>query len=135
MEEYASGRLPQENCNELKDTVKGEWTVWHDEGGRVQALFRILCLKPLLGNKSSGNLNPNEQDRAINLLEKEKRPLYLTPYQAAPLELHVGHSECEYQLGSSDNNATIRRTARSFYLRRKELIEVFYQKLEVMDLQ
>ena len=57
MQYYATGRLP---VSEPEDLQGGGWSGWHDEGGLLRALFRIICAHPILGmdsgcGKESGN--------------------------------------------------------------------------------
>ena len=112
LEEYASGRLPKFTDSEdpLKSKVKGGWVGWHDEGGRVRALFRILCAPNLTGGSGMDNC-----DAKI-----DKRTLFLTPMQGAPLDLHVGYQELLPQ---------------GFYKRRKSEISRYLTNLEAMTPQ
>lgn len=101
MEEYHSGRLPRDQ------ELKGQWAGWHDEGGHVRALFRILCLQHHLIECS----NLNEQTTII-----------LTPYQNSPHDLHVG---CFQTVSGSQ--------VRGFYERRRTAIEKFLVNLSNFD--
>lgn len=107
LEFYNSGRLPAADKNE---TVKGGWIGWHDEGGHLRALFRILCAAPLLGmDWGCGSIG-------------QTAALYLSPYQAAPFDLHVGFDLgiCGHVMDSVNHG---------FYCRRRESIESFLGKI------
>ena len=116
---YATGRLP------ATDTPHGEllgggWAGYHDEGGHVRALFRIICSSPILGMDSGcgqGCTSPMESH--------EQHTIHLTPYQGAPFDLHVAHRS----LSSSDVDV------RSFYERRRGQIDRFLTKLENLSSQ
>jgi hypothetical protein len=109
MEEYHSGRLP---CDEDDvEEVKGQWVGWHDEGGHVRALFRILCLQHLMECCPHNTLGLAEQTTVI-----------LTPYQNSPHDLHVGHFR--------SLSGTL---VRSLYERRRHAIESFLSDLTQLD--
>jgi len=96
LQEYNSGRLPNTSgCDAL---AGGNWVGWHDEGGVVRTLFRILCLEPIL-------LKRCKQDYFS----------YLTPFQSAPHDLHVA-----YQLVKTNSGFC---EVQSFFERRKNFIE------------
>ena len=113
IQEYASGRLPEDNMESNLNHVKGGWSGWHDEGLHVRTLFR-LCCEPLLGLRFKKGKEACEQFS-----------IFLTPYQSAPLDLHVGHF----------NLNTLSCLTRSFYERRRSVIECFLGKLEKMQRQ
>ena len=97
MEEYFHGRLPAVPDG---NGHKGNWMGWHNEGGHVRALFRILLLGRIL---SRANVHcPHDRDQ-----------VFLTPYQRSPHDLHVGHST----------------VVRGFYGRRRAEIESFLSAL------
>ena len=110
LSEYAAGRLPNLDGNGSKmANVIGGWVGWHDEGGHVRALFRILCANEILGVKSASSNQCTE-----------RHTIYLSPYHGAPLDLHVatqGGSIC------------------GFYERRKLHIEKVLGNLERLDPQ
>ena len=111
MELYHSGRLPSDDLGD----VKGGWRGWHDEGGHVRALSRILCAAPILGmDFGCGNLRLD--------LSSDHAMIHLSPYQQAPFDLHVGF---EVQNGET--------TTRGFYARRGETIRCFLGKLEALN--
>ena len=105
MEYYRTGRLPETSED------KGGWTGWHDEGGHLRALFRILVSAPLLGMDWGC---PHESPSLCH-------SIYLTPYQGAPFDLHVGYQD------PGDSG-----TGRGFYRQRRERIEAFLTKLANM---
>ena len=110
LSEYAAGRLPNLDTNGSKmANVLGGWVGWHDEGGHVRALFRILCANELLGVESASG------DQCM-----ERHTIYLSPYHGAPLDLHV---------------ATQGGSIRGFYERRKLQIEKVLGNLERLDPQ
>ena len=113
IQEYASGRLPEDNMESNLNHVKGGWSGWHDEGLHVRTLFR-LCCEPLLGLRFKKGKEACEQFS-----------IFLTPYQSAPLDLHVGHF----------NLNTLSCLTRSFYERRRSVIECFLGRLEEMQRQ
>ena len=91
MEEYFHGRLG--------DEPKGNWVGWHNEGGHVRALYRIIFGRIL---SRSYDHCPHDRDQ-----------VFLTPYQRSPHDLHVGHST----------------VVRGFYDRRRAEIESFLADL------
>ena len=113
LSEYSAGRLPNldvgDNANESSTNVIGGWVGWHDEGGHVRALFRILCANEILGAESA------RSDQC-----SERHTIYLSPYHGAPLDLHV---------------ATQGGSIRGFYERRKYHIERVLGNLERLDPQ
>ena len=111
LEEYNAGNLPKEDIQESKG-IKGGWVGWHDEGGHVRVLFRIF-LSSVLGNDEA------EQCFDDPKLNHEQYTIFLTPYQSAPHDLHVGHAS----------------KIRSFYERRQHTLQDLCQKLEKMTPQ
>lgn len=117
MEYYRTGRLPEQHTFESSTALRGGWVGWHDEGGKLRALFRILTSGSVLGSDwgchgmGTGVLN-----------SIEKATIHLTPYQGAPFDLHVGAEQC-----SSSN-----QSRSGFYHRRRELIAQFLGKLSKM---
>lgn len=107
MDEYHSGRLPHD-----AEEMKGQWVGWHDEGGHVRALFRILCLQHQLID-----LRPGEVTK-----QKDHTTVILTPYQNSPHDLHVGHFQTATGL-----------QVRGFYERRRDAIEEFLSNLNNLD--
>lgn len=123
MQYYATGRLP---ATEIPhgELLGGGWAGYHDEGGHVRALFRIICSSPILGMDSGcgqGCVSPMES--------LEQRTIHLTPYQGAPFDLHVAHRS----LSSSGDE--IDSDVRSFYKRRRGKIDQFLTKLENINSQ
>ncbi len=110
MEFYNTGRLP---VQQSASTLLGGWVGWHDEGGRVRALFRILSSTTVLGTDWSC---PQNTCDAI-----QNATIHLTPYQGAPFDLHVGAEQ------SGCNSA---RARLGFYKRRRTMIDNFLTCLE-----
>lgn len=111
LEEYSSGRLP--NCHsELIEGPSGGWIGWHDEGGHIRALFRILCCHEILGSKSA----PSKSEL-----------LYLTPYQTSPLDLHVAAQSLPEDPSVGGGNSV-----QCFYNHRKRCIDEFLDKIGEM---
>lgn len=100
MEEYFHGRLPAEPEG---NGPKGGWVGWHNEGGHVRGLFRILLFGRILSRPHDHC--PHDRDR-----------VFLTPYQRSPHDLHVGHST----------------VVRGFYDRRRAEVESFLSALSKM---
>jgi len=126
MEFYGSGRLPAPppNAGAEGDSnfIKGGWLGWHDEGGLVRALFRVLSFQ-ILGMDWGCQCGERK-----NLSLSDQSTIFLSPYQGAPFDLHVG-----YELAGclpSDDNKTEVRPNYGFYLRRQEQIEAFLLQLE-----
>ena len=115
MEYYRSGKLFGED-----QQPRGGWEGWHDEGGKVRALFRVICSAPLLG--MDWGCSYSDLD-AIS--RKEHNSIHLTPYQRAPFDLHVG---AEMEVGSGVGS-------RGFYMRRRQKIDQFLRCLEVLTAQ
>eukprot|EP00934_Nitzschia_sp_Nitz4_P006831 Nitzschia sp. Nitz4//scaffold47_size129522//2747//7063//NITZ4_003531-RA/size129522-processed-gene-0.151-mRNA-1//-1//CDS//3329552740//6821//frame0 len=114
MEYYRTGRLP--HADESYSGLKGGWVGWHDEGGKIRTLFRILSSAFILGT-----------DWGCPLMSKEfldEPSIHVTPYQGAPFDLHVG---AEKSAGGP------RRLG--FYERRKGRIEAFLCHLENLSPQ
>jgi hypothetical protein len=116
LEEYLSGRLPN-NHAEFIEGPCGGWTGWHDEGGHIRALFRILCCPDLLGSKSAPSKSPL---------------LYLTPYQSSPLDLHVAAQglPVDHSTGVSNDRGS---PVQCFYYQRKDCIDEFLDKIGEMS--
>ena len=118
MEHYHIGRLPV--CHPEKDdgaNSHGGWIGWHDEGGHIRALFRILCSAPLMGI-NWGCSCPN------NLSGSETDTVHLSPYQGAPFDLHVGFS-----LQSDHQHGEQKYPLPCFYHRRRQEIEEYLSEL------
>jgi hypothetical protein len=128
MECYQSGRLPvvkaEEGDMECASNLctGGGWVGWHDEGGHIRALFRILCAGPILG-MDWGCLDSSSAIADV-------QTIHLSPYQGAPFDLHVGFElrsssqfMTEHQLGHTSS------VTPGFYYRRQERIDSFLDKL------
>jgi hypothetical protein len=114
IESYRSGRLPIQSDDAA--IIGGGFHGWHDEGGRVRALFRILCSRTVLG------MNWGEASVMMNLNPScDHYTIHLSPYQGAPFDLHVGHG--------TQANAT------SFYSRRVKQIGSFLSRLQKLTCQ
>lgn len=124
LEYYRTGRLPaQENdCNNL--VTKGGWSGYHDEGGHVRALFRILCSAAVLG--MDWGCESVKHDIKNN---PHHATLHLTPYQSAPFDLHVGFELLE------NNNVPEHsqfEPSPGFYYRRQHQISSFLARLSTL---
>jgi len=109
-EYYHQGRLPI--CDESPS--KGGWIGYHDEGGKIRILFRIL---------SSTVLCMDWDCTADSILStSEALTIHLTPYQGAPFDLHVGAEHVDSEIG-----------CRGIYTRRKSRIDNFLEKLSSLD--
>jgi hypothetical protein len=121
-EYYSSGRLPKNNPK----LDGGGWVGWHDEGGYLRALFRILCADPILGmDNGCGSVDATPAE-AI-----ERATIHLTPYQGAPFDLHVG----SWTNHRSPRCTDYRLSVRGFFARRKENIDKYLCRLEQLDSQ
>ena len=121
-EYYASGRLPRNN----PELEGGGWVGWHDEGGHLRALFRILCAGPILGmGNGCGGLGATPTDAT------EMLTIHLTPYQGAPFDLHVGSWTHYHGSDKSDHSFSVR----GFFARRKKSIDRYLDCLEQLDSQ
>jgi hypothetical protein len=112
MEYYYSGRLPE---NQDPNEVRGGWVGWHDEGGKLRTLFRILASYVVLGSDWGCS--------ALGLDILENATIHLTPYQGAPFDLHVGA-----ELGGTQD-----QSRRGFYQRRRNVIDAFLSRLHEMS--
>jgi len=119
IEEYFSGRLPLEDESE---ECRGQWVGWHDEGGHVRELFRIMCLSDLLASTDD---NP--------LFLKEQTTVFLSPYQSSPHDLHVGCFNIAN--GESGEGMEGHKIIRGFYERRRQKVAAFLSKISQMDHQ
>jgi hypothetical protein len=118
MEYYHTGRLPETDTS----GVKGGWVGWHDEGGKVRALFRVLSSASILGmDWGCGHQNTHGD-------HIECSTVHLTPYQGAPFDLHVGAEMTE----TGDAEAA---TKRGFYQRRRKTIDDFLDRLSGLEAQ
>lgn len=118
MEYYATGRLPVGD----EGLAGGKWEGWHDEGGHLRTLFRVLCACPLLGMDGGcgGEGSPS--------FEREQHTVHLCRYQTAPFDLHVG------SWSHVVDGDTIQSVS-GFYHRRKQKIEEFLGKLTTLTPQ
>lgn len=172
MEEYASGRLynsshPIDNSTVFLDTLDNNGgddekvnycgepfrVGWHDEGGHIRALFRILCMDKILKYNNFTNKGDANTVTPSSSSSCEDWTIFLTKYQSAPLDLHIAHSYIgpfdhtdiitpKYDITNNDksfNNNNDHKNAdtieyfklsRSFYERRRHIIEAFCQDLE-----
>jgi hypothetical protein len=114
-EYYYKGRLPVIDSS----PIKGGWIGYHDEGGKIRTLFRILSSEPL-GMDWEFNANSNVCSREV----------HLSPYQGAPFDLHVGAEHI-------DSTDRISKSASvgsgGMYTRRKGSIDGFLSKLSKLD--
>ncbi|KAL7471539.1 hypothetical protein ACHAXS_011836 [Conticribra weissflogii] len=119
IEEYFSGRLPQEG--EIEH-LKGHWVGWHDEGGHVRALFRIMCLRDILAST----------DDTPSFLHEQKT-VFLSPYQSSPHDLHVG---C-FHIANAESGEGMddQKIIRGFYERRRQKVAAFLSKISQLDSQ
>jgi hypothetical protein len=110
-EYYHQGKLPADD----ESTTKGGWTGYHDEGGKIRVLFRIL---------SSATLGMDWNSAEDSFLSTSQAPtIHLTPYQGAPFDLHVGAERVDpSEVGCG-----------GMYIRRKSSIENFLVKLSSLD--
>ena len=115
MEYYRSGKLPDDNVD-----LKGGWEGWHDEGGKVRALFRVLCSAPILGMDWGCSYEGLDQ-----ISRREHVSIHLTPYQRAPFDLHVG----------AETAISADASSRGFYERRHHKIDQFLRRLELLKPQ
>ena len=117
---YHQGVLPADDSMNNGD-IKGGFVGWHCEGSHVRAIFRILCLQDLLGQLSHRQIT--DMDNSI----------FLTPYQASPYDLHVGMQSARFY--GEDRGDPYFIPGRSFYERRREVIDEFLEKLAQLDSQ
>jgi hypothetical protein len=120
MELYKTGRLPNGVDNTRDGTVKGGWTGWHNEGGIVRALFRILCGAPLL-NMDFGNGVLNDMELYATV--------HLSPYQHGPFHLLVGY-ELQKIMANADDVESYYSPSPSFYCVCADKISQFLSSLE-----
>jgi hypothetical protein len=113
MEYYQKGRLPVAEAPAEVPAAKG-WKGYHDEGGRLRALFRILSSETLGMDWASSV--------AARVQTQDLLTIHLTPFQSAPFDLHVG--------------AELRSIKSfGFYQRRRQDIDLFLKKLASLDAQ
>eukprot|EP00532_Pseudo-nitzschia_australis_P014312 CAMPEP_0168284510 /NCGR_PEP_ID=MMETSP0141_2-20121125/23547_1 /TAXON_ID=44445 /ORGANISM="Pseudo-nitzschia australis, Strain 10249 10 AB" /LENGTH=605 /DNA_ID=CAMNT_0008228523 /DNA_START=1 /DNA_END=1818 /DNA_ORIENTATION=- len=110
-EYYHQGRLPLSDVSPRK----GGWHGYHDEGGKIRILFRILS-SAILG------MDWGSKVKSVNATS-EPSTIHLTPYQGAPFDLHVGAEQIDSTgLGCG-----------GIYSRRKSSIDDFLGKLSSLD--
>lgn len=109
-----SGRLPNRSDESGSGNVGG-WVGWHDEGGKIRALFRILSSETLGMDCEISNKAP---------CTPESSSIFLTPYQGAPFDLHVG-AQVTAPCGKVEG--------RGFYMRRKNTVKSFLSKLSRLN--
>ena len=112
MEYYRTGRLPDKDTS----SIKGGWVGWHDEGGKIRTLFRVLTSAHILG------MDWGCRAQALHGAH-EFATIHLTPYQSAPFDLHVGA-----EMTGNENVAA----RRGFYERRRAEIDVFLDGLSCL---
>ncbi|KAG7348418.1 VRR-NUC domain containing protein [Nitzschia inconspicua] len=113
MEYYHQGRLPVPKSLTGNDqSANGGWIGYHDEGGSVRALFRILSCEPL----GMDHVFPQAEMNA----SEATATIHLTPYQGAPFDLHVGAE-------------LLPDRCAGFYQRRSRKIESFLRHLSSLD--
>ena len=113
LEEYNQGRLPEDES--LDNGLKGGYVGWHCEGSHIRAIFRILCLNDLLCHDFAAEEN-----------------IFITPYQTSPYDLHVGMQRMHI-FNTEDESSLV--PARSFYERRRVVIDAFLDRLSGLDPQ
>lgn len=119
MELYRIGRMPAVDESMF---IRGGWTGWHDEGGHVRALFRILSSAPVLG------MDFGCAYHRIGVKEREEQAtVHLSPYQQAPFDLHVGYELIKTSAIEGEDTLS---PSRGFYFRRSYTIHTFLHKLE-----
>lgn len=114
MEFYKSG-FSTLGQNDSPSSPQGGWQGWHDEGGHLRALFRIMSFEVL------GMDWTPEHSRKTDTCTHS---MHLSPYQPAPFDLLVG-----YELQSDANDYTA-IPINGFYFRRQDYICSFLSKLE-----
>ncbi|OEU19839.1 hypothetical protein FRACYDRAFT_206636 [Fragilariopsis cylindrus CCMP1102] len=114
-EYYYQGRLPAID----NSPIKGGWIGYHDEGGKIRTLFRILSSEPL-GMDWEFNANSDVCSREV----------HLSPYQGAPFDLHVG---AEHMDSTVRKNKSTSVGSGGIYKRRKSSIDAFLFKLSNLD--
>ena len=114
-EYYYQGRLPAIDSS----PIKGGWIGYHDEGGKIRTLFRILSSEPL-GMDWEFNVNSDVCSREV----------HLSPYQGAPFDLHVG---AEHMDSTVRKNKSTSVGSGGIYKRRKSSIDAFLFKLSNLD--
>jgi hypothetical protein len=77
IEEYNAGKLPDDSSSSLHG---GGWQGWHSEGLHIRALFRILCLDPILCHDFH-----HQSSWISTQLSFEQLSVFVTPYQTSPL--------------------------------------------------
>ena len=121
MECYRSGKLPARDHSQQSNFAG--WEGWHDEGGTIRAIFRIICGPVLLGMDwgcDHPDSFPPHQDM-----------IHISPHQGAPFDLHVGFELSRMQ----DKQTGPLRETRSFYARRRHHIERFLDKISALGRQ
>uniref|UniRef100_A0A8J9S4U3 Fanconi-associated nuclease n=1 Tax=Phaeodactylum tricornutum TaxID=2850 RepID=A0A8J9S4U3_PHATR len=115
MEYYKTDRLSA-SCETT--STRGGWFGYHDEGGHLRALFRLLSAGSVLGmDWGCSVLACSASDKT------ELATVHLSPYQGAPFDLHVG-----YELNSSPGRDAA-EPSRSFFARRRYRIESFLDSM------
>jgi hypothetical protein len=107
LEEYHAGRLPNPSDENGESMIRGNWKGFHDEGGHIRKLFRIVFLHVVLEN------NAEEDDPTI----------LLSPYQQSPNDLHVGYHKVKIVAHQKFS------FIHGFYERRRNSIEKFLKSL------
>ena len=135
MEYYRTGRLPAHAVS----GVNGGWVGWHDEGGKVRTLFRILTSAAVLGMDWGCQLGSEDDEDAT---------IHLTPYQGAPFDLHgtlqiypcllhaavllpSWHLLVGAEIDANSNSKLNGR--RGFYERRNAIIDRFLNRLSDLE--
>jgi VRR-NUC domain len=122
MEYYRTGRFDSDSS--MTSAGAGGWMGWHDEGSHVRALFRILCA-PVLG--IDGYCQASSAHCASLI--------FLSPYQQAPFDLHVGFSVSEVWCKNDFVGGKTANLATGFFYHRRDVIDAFLDKLSLLSPQ
>ena len=119
MECYHSGKLPAPGQSQQSNFAG--WEGWHDEGGMIRAVFRIICGPVLLGMDWGCNHSSIAEHDMI----------HISPHQGAPFDIHVGFELSWMQDGPT---GSLKET-RNFYARRRHRIFCFLDKMSSLSRQ
>jgi hypothetical protein len=122
MEYYATGRLPVSPTDDDVNEPRGGWIGWHDEGGHVRMLFRVLC-----SSVFGASMGCSSQERDDEMTDTQRTTVYLSRYQGAPFDLHVGYTS------SNGLPMSPAKAPQGFYARHRLNIDRFLHKLSILQ--
>jgi hypothetical protein len=128
LELYKSGRLPCSHDDISKLDIQGGWIGWHNEGGIVRALFRIICGAPLLHMDFRDNASSKSREDML-----QNATIHLSPYQQGPFHLLVGYELQKVRVNSTNHDDSFYIPSPSFYCHHADEVSYFLNTLSTLN--